>query len=123
MACWDTASSGSHGGWSWARLKACQRHSPLAMLVSMPSWIDPYERIAIFRHDLRRIRDLEYTWTRPRVKVIGTLLDIADQTIDVRPVTVSAEAWDRLWELAPELHLDRDELMRRVVDLLSQCTS
>ena len=81
-----------------------------------------YEVVAVWRKDFKRLRDLEHLWHRSRVKVVETLLDLAHQTVDVRPVTVSAEAWDRLDDLAHELDSDRDELMRRVVDLLSHCS-
>jgi hypothetical protein len=98
--------------------------APLALcyLLGMHNPPGTYEMIAVWRRDLQRIRELEHTWRRSRVATIHTLLDIAAQSVDVRPVTVSAEAWDRLDELAIALRTDRDELMRRVIDLLSHCT-
>ena len=82
----------------------------------------PYENIAIYRHDLPKLRELEHYWHESRVRVIHLLLSGVGAHPETRPIPLPLATWDRLDEVAHPLDLSGRELLARVAELVSQCT-
>lgn len=88
-----------------------------------PQYDGKYESIHVWRPDLKRIRQLEYDWRRSRVQVIHALINLADHSTGMKPIQSTVETWERLDDLAHSLSLHPDDLVARVLDLVSHCTS